>query len=169
MVEMMVHDQLRTAHALIEQGRIDDARRLLRALDDPTATLWLSQLNANRRTRKPALSIPLPFLIALAVVIGVVALGIMLLLTPTLLNQIQNQAQERAALSTDEQLQAQLIHYCTPDYGTGAEACANWANDVVAQHRSEVLACLAQYSVETPEDRARLAACLTTNGVPPPL
>ncbi len=169
----MVQDQLRAAHALIEQGRIDDARHLLRTLDDPTAQLWLSQLNANRRTRKATLSIPLPFLIALAVVIGVIVLGIMLLLTPTLIDRIQNQAQDnadsRTVLGADEQLQAQLIQYCTPEYGYGAEACLNWADDVVAQHRGEVLACLAQYGIKTPEDRANLGDCLTTNGVPPPV
>ncbi len=163
----MVQDQLRTAHALIEQGRIDEARRLLRTLDDPTARLWLSQLNANRRTRRQTVSVPLPLLIALAVVIGVVALGIILLLTPTLLDRIQNQAQDRAALNADEQLQAQLILYCTPASGSRAEACSNWADGVVAEHRDAALSCLAQYGVETPEDRAVLADCLATNGVPP--
>ena len=168
----MVQDQLRAAHALIEQGRINDARRLLRTLDDPTARLWLSQLNANRRTRKAKLSIPLPFLIALAVVIGVVVLGIMLLLTPTLIERIQDQAQDKAnvpnAFSASQQMQAELVQYCAPTYGYGAEACLNWADKVIAQHSSEAHACLTRYGVKTPEDRANLGSCLTTNGVPPP-
>lgn len=172
----MAQNQLRTAHALIEHGRIDEARRLLQTLDDPTARLWLNQLDANKRIRKAdrrlSRRLSMPLLVALAVVIGIITLVIMLLLTPTLINQIQSQSQDhpnaQSLLAADEQLRVQLIQYCTPKYGTGAAACLNWADEVVAQHRGEALACLAQYAVQTPEERAQVADCLTTNGVPLP-
>ncbi len=166
----MAQDQLRTAHALIERGRIDEARQLLQTLDDPTARLWLSQLNANKRVRKAdRRRLSLPLLIALAVVIGIVALVIMLLLTPTLINRIQTQSQDQTSaqsqLAAEEQLRTQLVQYCTPTYGTGAAVCLTWANEVIAQQRSAALACLAQYDVRTPEDRASLTNCFTANGV----
>ena len=38
----MSQQQLREAHELIEQGRINQARQLLQTLDDPTAKQWLA-------------------------------------------------------------------------------------------------------------------------------
>jgi len=151
----MSQEQLREAHELIEQGRIAEARQLLQTLDDPTARQWLAQLNAAKRSRKQTMSIPLPWLIGLAVLIGIGALIAIILLTPTLVNRIQS----RSAPTPDPQLVTELTYFCTQARGTN---CPAWVQTVMTQYQPAAEVCFAPSS-----DRLLLASCLANAGIPP--
>jgi hypothetical protein len=151
----MSQQQLHEAHALIEQGRIAEARALLQTLDDPTARQWLAQLNAAKRSRKQSMSIPLPMLIGLAVLIGVGALIVIILLTPTLINRIQS----KSAPTPDPQLVTELTYFCTQAKGTN---CPTWVQTVMTQYQSAAEVCFAPSS-----DRLALASCLANADIPP--
>jgi len=163
---MMAEGQLQTAHDLIEQGRIAEARRLLETIDDPIARQWLAQLNASKRTQKLTYTIPLPlpWLIGIAVVIGLIALVVMILLTPRLIASLQhngaNAANNAPTLSSDDTaLIAELRQFCTTD----SADCTNWATKVVTDYHDQAAACLKQSS-----DVKAFSVCLADAGVPPP-
>jgi len=151
----MSQQQLREAHELIEQGRINQARQLLQTLDDPTAKQWLAQLNAAKRPRKQAMSVPLPLLIALALLIGIGALIVIILLTPTLVKRIQT----NAAPTANPQLVTELTYFCTQAKGAN---CDSWVQTVMTQYQSAAVLCFGPSS-----DRLARAGCLANAGVPP--
>jgi len=164
----MYEQELREAHTLIEQGRITEARKLLQTLDDPTARQWLVQLTATKHDFKRRSAIPLPLLIAIATVIFVGALIVMLLLTPTLLNRLRNPPTNTPALQ-EEQLYNNLIQLCQAALSSSdQEPCTTWANAVFTNYHPAALACVAEYGVDTPENRTKTSQCLDTNSVPPP-
>jgi hypothetical protein len=167
----MVQQQLQQAHDLIEQGRLAEARRLLLTLDDPTARQWLAQIDPNKVSykRRSSLPLPLPLLIGLAAVVGVVALLVIVLLTPTLLARVQAPAARQQQAAADEALYLSLHHLCTMVTGYGGDdACMDWTDLVLRDHHAVAAACLGAAEVETDEDRARVASCLQQNGVPEP-
>ena len=157
----MSQQQLREAHDLIEQGRITEARQLLQTIDDPTAKQWLAQLNA-RRSRKQTLSVPLPLLVAVALVIGVGALLVILLLTPTLLSRMQNPPPPTSILTADQQLAITLTNFCAQAVSNTAN-CGSWIQTVLLDHHNAAVICAIPSS-----DAAALRNCLVNNGVPLP-
>ena len=158
----MSQEQLREAHDLIEQGRIAEARQLLETLDDPTAKQWLAQLNAAKRPRKQTLSIPLPLLVALALLIGVSALLVMLLLTPTLLTRLQNPPTPTNVFTADQQIAITLTNYCTQSVSNAAK-CGSWVQTVMVEQHQAIVICAIPSS-----DVAALRSCLVNNNVPLP-
>jgi hypothetical protein len=167
----MFDTQLRQAHDLIERGRTAEARRLLQTLDDPTARLWLAQLDARKRPAKRRNPIPLPLLIAVAVVLGVGALIVILLLTPTLLSRLQNGSVEAQAstAAAEETLNADLNHFCTMRTGINSDSCLDWMDAVLRAYHPAAVSCLSASGVETQEQRAAFGQCLASAGVPPPV
>ena len=159
----MSQPELHKAHDLIEQGKFEQARQLLQTLDDPTARLWLAQLNASRRPRKQQLDIPLPLLVSIAIVIGIGALIVIILLTPTLLRQIGNRAASTATPNlADQELWNNLDQYCMVMFSGGQEEpCLSWADTVSSEYHDAAAACIAQFSTEvaTPNPNSDLSAC----------
>jgi hypothetical protein len=167
----MAQEQLREAHELIEQGRLAEARQLLETLDDPTARLWLTQITAARRVRRQSLSraVPLPLLIAIAVFIGIGALIVILLLTPTLIQRIQERNQQQSPITLDVQLQAQLIDFCTAALGAAnSDKCHLWTQTIMGSYHAAAATCLSSFGGTTPDLRVKFATCLTNAGVPLP-
>lgn len=166
----MAQQQLQQAHDLIEQGKLTEARRLLLTIDDPVARQWLAQIDPNKvsyKRRRSSLPIPLGALFAAAAVIGVVALIVIILLTPALLARVQSPA--APSLTADEALYASLQHVCTMTTGNDmGEACMDWTDLVLRDHHDAAAACVGVADVETDSGRALVVACLTQNGVPAP-
>ncbi|HVU10831.1 MAG TPA: hypothetical protein VHD90_06110 [Phototrophicaceae bacterium] len=164
----MSQAELQKAHDLIEQGKFEQARQLLQTLDDPTARLWLAQLNASRRPRKQQLDIPLPLLVGVALVIGVGALIVIILLTPTLLTRMRNQSAPTATLSIQDQISSAVANFCAQEYRVHhsddpSQACGNWTLMVLQSHPNAAIDCMGQSS-----DSTAYGQCLLNAGVPPP-
>jgi hypothetical protein len=168
---LMVESQLRQAHNLIERGRIEEARKLLETLDDPTARQWLALLNARKRPPKRRNPLPLPLLVALGVVIGIGVIIVIVLLTPTLLARLQSQSGEAqtSTAAANDSLYAGLHQFCTLATGISNDSCLDWTDAVLRDHRAGAQSCLTASGVDTQEQRTQLAKCLANAGVPPPV
>jgi hypothetical protein len=169
----MSEERMRTARKLIRQGRYDAARDILEKLDDPAAQDLLQQLTDRKAEGGGGLNLSTPMLL----IIGSVALLVVVIVV-ALSGVLDEEDQVDTRYAEWDKLYIELINYCTPILGDGAEGCLDWADyllgntfaDEYGPYYTVVQECLGPdtTSLETPEVAASFGECLQAAEVPEP-
>ena len=165
----MAGPRLEQVRKLIEAGRYDVARSVLRKIDDPVARSWLKKLNnaAPRKKKRASINWMLPALVV-GVSMGVVIMILVLQYLPRFLEKSrQPEYPNEFGFSLEEEQYAQLVHYCTQSTGYGgSELCLDWADLIMTEYRTQTTRCLATAYAETETGFANFATCLAQFGLP---
>ncbi|MEP7294471.1 MAG: hypothetical protein ABI835_21960 [Chloroflexota bacterium] len=111
--------QLGEARQLIESKQYTDARKVLKKINDPTAKLWLKQLDAKFPPPKKHVARNLLVVVILAIVLG---FGAIIVIDNTLNGGAREQARQ--------ELITNMEHIMCDDYITYSERWQNCIDDV---------------------------------------
>ena len=165
----MADPRLEQVRKLVEAGRYDVARSVLRKIDDPTAKSWLKKLNkvAPATKQKPSINWMIPLLVV-GISAGVVIMILVFQYLPQFIEKvIQPDLPDEYGVSIEEEYYAELVHYCTQTTGYGGgELCLDWADIVMAEHHRDASNCLETAYADTQQGFTDFGICLSQHTVP---